>query len=96
MNAIKKRKVDNKGRVSLPVSKNKEIFFAKIGKTFILSEDEHELKLISTEIDNENKIRKLKALKEWFDLVESAGLSHITSKDIDDIIGSDLSKKVIL
>ena len=94
MSIIKKRKVDNKGRVSLPFMKNKEIFFVKKGQTIILSEDSSELEQITKEIDDKVMLKKFQALKEWFELVEEAELSDISSKDIDKKIGESLSKKL--
>ncbi len=94
MTMIEKRKVDNKGRVSLPIKRKNEIYFLKKGKTFILSEDLNSLQEIAHKFEETRLSSKLQALKEWFEIVGETDLEKLSAKKMDRLIGEDISRKI--
>lgn len=94
---VSERKVDEKRRVTLPpnvdihegatvvmiASKDAAVIASNKGVAERLTEVLQEL-----ELD-----RKIRALDEWEKLIQEAGLSGLTSKDIESIIGKTMPRK---
>lgn len=93
MSKVEKRKIDAKGRISLPVQREKDIFFIKKGDTFILSENIESLHRTAQQFEDIQLTNKLLALKNWFENIDEAGLGNISSEDMDRKIANSLSEK---
>ena len=91
---IEKRRVDNRGRILLPLRGIKEVFVCSLGRTYIISEDKGEIDRIVS-ILNEKKIEeKKKAIKNWFAIVEATELEKMSVNDLNKIIVKSIKKEV--
>ena len=89
-----KRSVDSKGRVVLPVKGLKEVYVATVGEVILVSPNPDVILEVQELLDYLSSIRKKKAIAEWFELVEKAGLDKISPKLIDKLVSRSTMREL--
>ncbi len=93
---VTERKLDEKRRVTIPPSvslkEGGKVVMVAFGDTAIIAANKKRAKQLASGLREAETKRKLKALEEWQDLVEKAGLSKLTAKEIDDAVESGLMR----
>ncbi len=94
---VTERRLDKKRRVTIPanVGKLKEgskVVMVSSDDALIISSDEKVAKQLSSFLREAETKRKLKALSEWEELIESAGLSNLTAEEIDRAVERGLTR----
>lgn len=85
---VTERRLDEKRRVTIPASasslkQGSKVAMISYDDAVIIASDKALAEELSSFLHESETRRKLKALNEWEDLVEKAGLSNLTAEKID-------------
>ncbi len=93
---VTERKLDEKRRVTLPATvslkEGGKVVVIAFGDAAIVASNKKVAKQLASVLLEAETKRKLKALEEWEDLVEKAGLSKLTAEEIDDAVERGLMR----
>ncbi|MHA1988686.1 MAG: hypothetical protein ACW98D_18840 [Promethearchaeota archaeon] len=93
MSIIEKRKIDKKGRVSLPIRGKDEIFFFKKGKTIILSDDKDSLENLINKFEDTTLTLELQSLKAWFNVLENLDENFPSHEEMEKKINNEIVRE---
>ncbi len=93
---VTERKLDGKRRVTIPTNvsfkEGSKVVMIAFGDAAIIASNEATAKRLARVLREAQTARKLRALDEWVDLVEKAGLSKLTASEIDAAVEKGLTR----
>jgi len=92
---IKKKRVDNRGRIVIPLKNRREVFVLSYDDLVIISSSEKKLKEIGKLLNELKLSKKKKILKDWFELISELELDKLSPKDLDRLIADNLKRDAL-
>ncbi|MHA1664677.1 MAG: hypothetical protein ACTSVW_02460 [Candidatus Njordarchaeales archaeon] len=92
---IKKRRVDNRGRIVIPLKNRREVFVLSYDDLVIISSSEKKLKEIGKLLNELKLSKKKKILEDWFELISELELDKLSPKDLDRLIADNLKRDAL-
>ncbi len=93
---VTERKLDEKRRVTIPSNVSfkggSKVVMIAFDDAAIIASNEATAKRLARVLREAQTARKLRALDEWVDLVEKAGLSKLTASEIDAAVERGLTR----